>query len=499
MVIIDQKKIEEKRNQKFQEMLGKNYEVISSKREKKQAIIKFKHLECGKITWKASQHIIANKKNDYEFCMHCKPESKKKLSIEQLQEKKGTEKTLLLKELEKSNVLAKCVKCGHEWVGSKINIIYNDSNCPLCYGNEKKTKENFQKEIDLLANSEYELLSEYKTNKNHVILLHKTCGKEYRVRPDMFIRGNRCKHCGKVKNVSLVEKEFSDFIKKNYKKEIKTSERKLIKPYELDIYIPDLKLAFEFNGLFWHSEKHKANDLHLKKTELCEAKGIQMIHIFEHEWEQKQEIVKSKVLNLLGLTPTKVFARSCKIQKLETKQKNEFLEVNHIQGTCVSSINYGLFKDEELVAVMTFSKLRNGMSSKSETATHELIRFATKLNTTVTGGFSKLLKNICLLHPEIKEIKTFASRTWSKGKVYERNGFVFSHNSKPNYFYFYNNDKTVHSRMLFQKHKLKEKLKNFDPKLTEYENMNNNKYYRIFDSGNKIYFLKTKRVCPPQA
>jgi len=68
---------------------------------------------------------------------------------------------------------------------------------------------------------------------------------------------------------SNMENELKNFISNFYK--CKTNDKTYINPYELDIYIPDLKLAFEFNGLYWHNELHKENDYHLKKTELCEV------------------------------------------------------------------------------------------------------------------------------------------------------------------------------------------------------------------------------------
>ena len=72
--------------------------------------------------------------------------------------------------------------------------------------------------------------------------------------------------------------------------------RNIIHPYELDIYIPSKKIAIEYNGLIWHSEKFKGKvfNYHLNKTENCEKIGIRLIHIFEDEWNEKKEIIKSK-------------------------------------------------------------------------------------------------------------------------------------------------------------------------------------------------------------
>ena len=69
---------------------------------------------------------------------------------------------------------------------------------------------------------------------------------------------------------------------------------------------------------------------------------------------------------------------------------------------------------------------------------------------------------------------------------------MFSHNSKPNYFY--TKGEESFSRINFQKHKQKNKLKIFDETLTEKENMRKNGYRVYYDSGNKVYNLKQLAV-----
>ena len=70
-----------------------------------------------------------------------------------------------------------------------------------------------------------------------------------------------------------------------------------------------MKLAFEFNGLYWHNELNKTNNYHLNKSNLCEEKGIQLISIWEDDWVYKQDIVKSMILNKLNKTKNRIYAR----------------------------------------------------------------------------------------------------------------------------------------------------------------------------------------------
>ena len=182
----------------------------------------------------------------------------------------------------------------------------------------------------------------------------------------------------------------------------------------------------------------------------------------------------------------KIFARKCSIKQLNNLDYKNFCNDNHLQGYGIAKIKLGLYYNDELVSVMSFSKSRFNKNVE-----YELIRFCTKLNTTVIGGASKLLNNFVLKYnPE--SIISYANRRWSQGHLYEKLGFEFIQNTTPNYFYFKPNENILFSRNMFQKHKLKDKLNKFDIKLTESENMFNNNYRRIYDSGNKVYIKKYK-------
>ena len=282
-----------------------------------------------------------------------------------------------------------------------------------------------------------------------------------------------------------LNKEFNFIFEEN--------NRSTIKPYEIDLFSKEHNLGIEYNGLLWHSygkSEHSRfnnfNDLdknyHLRKTELCESKNIQLLHIFENEWlnETKKEIWKSVIKSKLGILENKIFARKCQIFPVDTKTASKFLEKNHLQGSVNASIKLGLFLDSELVSLMTIGKSR--FSKKYE---YELLRFANKTNTSVIGAFSKLLKYFERNYNP-KNIISYANRRWSNGKVYEVNSFTLINVAKPNYFYFKDSN-ILYSRIKFQKHKLKNLLDNFDSSKTEMENMIDNGYRVIFDSGNKVY------------
>ena len=236
--------------------------------------------------------------------------------------------------------------------------------------------------------------------------------------------------------------------------------------------MPDFKLAIEYNGYYWHSKKDK--NYHLNKTELCNEKGIQLLHIFDFD---DLDIWKSIISNKLGLN-TKIYARKCIIKELEYKEVKDFLNTNHLQGTCPSKINLGLFYNGELVEVMTFGKPR--FNKKYD---YELLRLCTKKYSNVIGGASKLLKYFKEKYNG--SIISYANRRFSNGNIYKQLGFKELKKTEPNYWYV--NEDEILSRYQCQKHKLKNILEDFKPELSESENMTNNGYFRIYDCGNIVY------------
>jgi len=279
---------------------------------------------------------------------------------------------------------------------------------------------------------------------------------------------------------SKSEKEVADFVK-SLGIQIKTNTRKLISPLELDIYVPSHKLAIEFNGLYWHSELNgKDKNYHLNKTLQCKSKGIQLLHIFEDEWIDKQEIVKSIITAKLGLIQNKLYARKCIIKSVPSNEAKLFLFDNHLQGP-INGTHLGLYYNEELLSLLTYGKSRFNKSWN-----YEILRFCNKINISVTGGLSKLLK-----HANLNSVITYADLRYGTGESYLKCGFTYHKQTPPSYYYL---DKNIQrfNRLQFQKHLLSEKLDIFDSDLTEWQNMQLNDYDRIWDCGTISYVWNKK-------
>jgi hypothetical protein len=382
----------------------------------------------------------------------------------------------------KSNDKIKIICPIHGEFEQNSNNHLNGNGCPKCKGLsiiEKKTKttEQFISEAKLVHGDKYDYsLVEYKNCKDCIKIKCVEHG-EFEQTPEIHLSGCGCQKCGFKYNYNEIM--ISDFIKSLNIKTINNS-RKIISPLELDIFIPSHNVAIEYNGLYWHSEINKPSNYHLNKTEMCEKQGIQLIHIFEDEWLYKQDIVKSRLKNILGLTPNKIYARKCVIKEIDIETSKKFLNENHIQGNVNSSIKIGLFYNNVLVSLMTFGKGRIALGGNSNQ--FELLRFCNKLESIVIGGADKLLKYFIKTYNP-KEIISYADRRWSQGGLYDKLNFIKTHNSQPNYWYINNNRREY--RFGYRKSILVKK--GFNPNKTEHQIMLDRKIYRIYDCGNIAY------------
>jgi hypothetical protein len=270
------------------------------------------------------------------------------------------------------------------------------------------------------------------------------------------------------------EMELSDFLNEHNIVFTKNN-RDVIKPRELDFFLPDANVAIELCGLYWHSDKHERidNNYHYQKYIRCKELGIQLLTIFEDEWKNK-ELIFNKILHLTNKsTQQVVYARNTTIDNnILMADRKRFFELNHVQGDGKGSIVIGLRNNtNELVAASIFSKHENHE--------YKLVRFATSQR--VIGGFSKIINNFETNYSDYRIITTFSDNRWSTGQVYKSNGFDVITVLKPDYQYV-QQGKRVH-KFNFRHKSLKKRLKHYDPLVSESQNCVNNGIYRVWDCG----------------
>jgi len=313
------------------------------------------------------------------------------------------------------------------------------------------------------------------------------CGNEFEL---MFFRVFQriyaCSKCATYKS-SKAELEIVSFIENDLKiSNIIKNSRAIIKPKELDIYLPDYNIAIEYHGLYWHSTASNENfdkNYHRNKYESCKEKGIRLIQIFEDEWILNEELVKSKLTYIFKKAELdKIYARKCHIKEIDASIKNKFLDNYHIQGKDNATVKLGAFYNNELISVMTFAYGNISKGSKNEKDVWELNRFASHNKYIIIGIAGKLLKYFENNY-KWKEIFSYADLRWSEGNLYDQLGFELSHITKPNYFYIKGMER-IHR---FNLRKRSDEPKDIPEWLLRLEEG----YHRIWDAGH-LKFTKNK-------
>lgn len=300
------------------------------------------------------------------------------------------------------------------------------------------------------------------------------CGKVWTQSQTLCSQLVVCRDCVQELR-SREEKLFAKFIEALVDpKDIVYNDRTVLDGKELDVYIPKLKLAFEFNGDYWHSDAIERIDekYHLDKTIGCAKKGIRLIHIFEYQWRTRSDQIKRFLYSLLSTKQQIIYARQCIVKELDNDTFNKFVDHYHIQGSVNCSTRLGLYYNDKIVAVAGFTKNRFKQDEI------ELTRYCVKTGCRIVGGLQKLIT-----HSPFNEVYSYVDFAHFNGKGFKESGFELIGHSKPNYVWI-SNDR-IYSRYQTQKHNLANILhEEFDPNLSEVENMRNAGFNRLFDCGN---------------
>lgn len=382
-----------------------------------------------------------------------------------------------------------CKEHGEFWQTPSKHLL--GQGCPKCSDIKKAkgrtlTTNDFIEKSSKIHNNKYVYdKTEYKGTYESLTITCPIHG-DFTQRANDHLNGHGCPICGN--NMSLAEKEIEDYVK-SFGIKTETKVRGILSNNkEIDILIPELNIGIEYDGLKWHSDEFKDKNYHLNKTEECKKLGIRLVHIFEDEWMNKKEIIKSIIRNIIGKTENKIYARKCIIQNVNDNEKKEFLEKNHIQGNVNSQINLGLYHDGELVSLMCIGKPRINLGRKTSLEDeYELLRFCNKLNTNIVGGASKLFKYfITNYNPTLTT--SYCDYRWSIGNMYKALGFTLSHHSQPNYYYIIGNNRK--NRFKYRKSELIKE--GFDPEKSEKEIMEERGIHRIYDCGSLVYIWKNE-------
>ena len=379
---------------------------------------------------------------------------------------------------------------GHKWRSSIKTRVSNNVQCPIC--SNKKVLEGFND----LATTNPELAKQWSSNNTlkptevtygsgarieWICPKNKSHSWEAKVADRKWFGCPKCSH-----TVSSQEIEISTFLQLHgiSPGDILLSNRKIIPPKELDIYLPSHNLAIEFNGLYWHTEEAgKGPAYHLNKHTLCAEKGIQLLTIWEDDWRDRRPIVERMIKEKLKLSDERrVAARKTEVVPLTRQEITSFMHSYHIQGSASGSYYLGLKEKgtDNLVAAMILTRRGDVLT---------LDRYATSCN--VPGGHSKLIAYV-QREVDFSSLVTFADLCISNGDLYEKTGWTRDSLLQPDYRYIYNG-KRVH-KFNFRKKRFRDDPDLlWDERLTERQLAELNGLPRVWDCG-KIRYIQEKRT-----
>lgn len=356
------------------------------------------------------------------------------------------------------------------------------NGCPSChFETKRKGRLDFIEEAVGLYGDKYDYDElKYKNNHTKTTITCKLHGS-FRQQPKKHLLGEGCPICSSSK--SKAESDIHNWIESLGLKTL-SSDRQLIKPLELDIIIPEKKVAIEYNGVYWHSEKFgKDKNYHLNKTSLCKEQGYRLIHIWEDDYNKNPERELSFIRHTLGCSETKtIYARKTTPKEVNKDEAKKFLDAYHIQGSVGASSFIGAYLENKLVSVTAFTY-------KDNKSYVELVRHVNHGDYNVVGSLGKATKyfsKLCDL-----DIISFCDLARFDGKSYEKAGFIVDKILPPDYKYVLG-DKREH-KFNWRKKNIKSKISDiYDDNLTEKEMMELADIPRIWDCG-KIRYIYKKR------
>lgn len=454
----------------------------------------YRHKICGKIVKKTPYNLKAKPFS----CSHC---NAKRLALTQEEflrraSKKKDYQVLGEYKNSGSKIRVKHLVCGHGYDQIASVFLHAKEGCPYCIGKTiskrtQMTHQDFLKKVSYRL-GEYDVLSTYQGAHQPLTFRHKPCGTIFTTSADNFVRHSGCKVCKYSTGEGTLKQAL-----RSIGIEVEQGNRSVL-PFhrEIDLLSHQHSIGIEYDGIRYHTVEHYLRDknrqwtyayaskYHLWKTEEAAKKGIRLIHVFENEWLEHPQIVLDKLKALFHFSMAeRYYARKLNVREVSRQAAQEFLDQNHIQGHGSAPIAIGLYDNDHLLAVQTFSKTRDGDA-------YELSRYATKLNTQVVGGFSRCLKHFERRYGPSRLV-SFADRRWTlpNRNVYLSNGFELASVVPPSYYYVdpKNGPKGVpiiHHKFKYRKAAIAKKHPEvYSPNKTERQMMQEAGYERVYDCG----------------
>ena len=245
---------------------------------------------------------------------------------------------------------------------------------------------------------------------------------EFLQTPHNHLAGANCPRC--VGKVSKGEAEVLDFVR-SLGHDAVSSDRTVLAPFEIDVYVPALRVGIEYNGVWFHRDDLVGSKTRDKWARSAQV-GVTLVQIFEDEWRDKRPQIEARLRALLGGAPV-TFARKCTVGAITPREASGFISTWHTQGAGPSATHaYGLSLNGELMAVATFGK------GRFKNRGWELLRFCSVGR--VVGAISRLMAAFLKDHPG-ESVVSYADLRWGYGDGYARAGFTLVAVTDPDYWW----------------------------------------------------------------
>ena len=175
----------------------------------------------------------------------------------------------------RTKIQFQCKKCGYSWYTTPDSVL-RGSGCARCAGILKKTQSDFVEEIKNV-NPKIEVIGEYVNNKTRVKCSSRVCGHIWDADPAYLRTGVNCPNCVHS-GTSFVEQCIFMMFEDCFGKGKVVNRNKSAIGKEIDVFIPDRRIAIEYGSWFWHKTKQTQD---IAKIEACLEQNIDIIVVFD--------------------------------------------------------------------------------------------------------------------------------------------------------------------------------------------------------------------------
>ena len=384
----------------------------------------------------------------------------------------------------------------HVWEAAPYKRSLDGSDCPVCAGRQVIVGAN-----DLASHPNFtDIASEWHEDNeftpqdvtagsNKSALWKCSANQEHVWAANIYSRviGSRkkgCPFCASASRASRGEREVASVLE-GLGIEVQSNVRGII-PGELDMYIPSLNAAVEFNGLYWHSEAVRPDEnYHANKYQACKAQGITLFEVWEDDWNLRRDLVVRFLAERFGVAgeaskvlpelPSYWFeeAGSVTPQVITLEEAQDFFDEHHVNGFVIGTHFWGL-KDSE-------NRLRAALVTSGSGEVH-ISRYAVA---GVVDGFASLLS---FVEESIDVARWVSDVEPHMASLYESNGFIVDKVLAPDFSYFVRGERVHKSNYPVERFSDDSGLL-WEDGLSERELAKLNGIHRIWDSG-KVRFVK---------